>query len=97
MIQLTQERVAGSKILALGVLLAALVAACLMLVAAAPAHAAMTFVVDRNDDPDPTTANACSDAEANDCSLRGAIVAANAATGADDITVPAGDYSLTIY
>lgn len=95
MIQLTQERVAGSKILALGVLLAALVTACLLLVAAAPTHAAMTFTVDRIDDPDPTTANACSDAEANDCSLRGAIFAANASAGADAITVPAGDYTVT--
>lgn len=68
------------------------------LVAAAPLARpalAATFTVDRNDDPDPTTANACT-AAANDCSLRGAIIAANAAAGADAITVPAGTYTLTI-
>lgn len=46
-----------------------------------PAHAA-TFTVDRNDDPVPTTAEACTDT-LNNCSLRGAIVAVNAAAGYD--------------
>jgi trimeric autotransporter adhesin len=63
------------------------------LVVTRPALAA-PFAVDRNDDPDPTTVSACS-AAADDCSLRGAIVAANAAAGADTITVPAGTYTLT--
>ena len=94
MIQVTQERVAGSRLVAVVVLLAALVVAWLaLLVAAAPAHAA-TFAVDRNDDPDPATAKACTDAP-DDCSLRGAIVSANTAADPDDITLPAGPYTLT--
>ena len=68
MIQLTQNRVAASRSLAPGLLLVVLMAAWLAL-AASPAHAA-TYMVDRNDDPDPTTAKACTDAP-NDCSLRG--------------------------
>jgi hypothetical protein len=67
--------------------------ALMLLLVAGVAHAA-PFTVDRNDDPDPTTAKACTDAPA-DCSLRGAIVAANAAADADAITVPAGTYTLT--
>ena len=81
------------RALALGLLLAALTAACLLL-GATPALAETTFAVDRTDDPDPATVKACT-ANPNDCSLRGAIVAANAATGADEITVPAGTYTLT--
>lgn len=57
-----------------------------------PARAA-TFVVDRTDDT--ASATACT-AAANDCSLRGAVIAANAASGADIITLPAGTYSLTV-
>jgi predicted outer membrane repeat protein len=53
---------------------------------------AATFVVDRFDDE--PTAQACTGA-ANDCSLRGAILAANANPGADTITLPAGTYLLT--
>src|SRR5215210_2473442 len=44
-----------------------------------PAHADTTFTVDRSDDPDLDTtpaADDCTAAEANDCSLRGAITAA---------------------
>jgi hypothetical protein len=78
-------------VLVVALALAGLVAAAPL---ARPALAA-TFTVDRIDDPDPTTANACTDAAANDCSLRGAIVAANAAAGADTITVPADTYTLT--
>ncbi|MGH7359235.1 MAG: hypothetical protein ACREJR_10515, partial [Candidatus Rokuibacteriota bacterium] len=74
-------------------LVTVLLSAALLAVAAAPAQAA-TFTVDRNDDPDPATANACTAAPA-DCSMRGAIVAANAAAEADAITVPAGTYTLT--
>lgn len=92
MIQTRIKRAARNKAWASGLLLAALLAT--MLLTPRPAHAA-TFAVDRNDDPDPTTANACT-AAANDCSLRGAIVAVNAAAGADAITVPAGTYTLTI-
>jgi hypothetical protein len=52
------------------------------------AHADATFTVDRSDDPDPTTtptADDCAAATANDCSLRGAITAANNTSGADTI------------
>jgi trimeric autotransporter adhesin len=52
-----------------------------------PAHAAATFTVDRSDDPDLTanpTADDCT-AAADDCSLRGAITAANNTSGADTI------------
>src|SRR3972149_3257532 len=53
---------------------------------------AATFDVDRTDDN--AAATACTGA-ANDCSLRGAIAAANALAGADDIILPAGTYTLT--
>lgn len=56
--------------------------------AAEPAHADTTFTVDRSDDPDLTstpTAGDCSGATATDCSLRGAITAANNTPGADII------------
>ncbi|MBK8432315.1 MAG: CSLREA domain-containing protein [Chloroflexi bacterium] len=53
-----------------------------------PAYAA-TFVVTKTAD----TADGTCDA---DCSLREAIIAANAAAGADVITVPAGTYTLSI-
>lgn len=54
---------------------------------------AATFVVDRTDDT--SAATACT-AAANDCSLRGAILAANALGGADVITLPAGTYTLSV-
>src|SRR6186713_823446 len=50
---------------------------------------AATFVVTKTAD----TADGACDA---DCSLREAITAANAAAGADVITLPAGTYTLTI-
>ncbi len=50
------------------------------------------FVVNTNTD---TNDNACENAPGN-CSLREAIIAANAAAGDDTITVPAGIYTLTI-
>jgi CSLREA domain-containing protein len=55
--------------------------------ATAPAQAA-PFTVTRLDDPVP---DACAP---NDCSLREAIIAANAAPGADSITLEAGTYFL---
>src|SRR5437867_3043175 len=61
-----------------------------LLIAEVPARAA-TYNVDRNDD---VVASGCSDAVANDCSLRGAIVAANGTVGADTINLPAGTYVL---
>ncbi len=62
------------------------------LVLTSSAHAA-EFVVDRTDDT--AGATACTVA-ANDCSLRGAVIAANNAAGADTITLPAGTYLLTV-
>ena len=47
----------------------------------APAAHAATYIVDRTDDPN---ISACTSA-ANDCSLRGAIAAANLSAGADEI------------
>ena len=67
--------------------------ACVALALAAAARAA-TFHVDRFDDT--ASATACMDAMPNDCSLRGAIIAANAAPGADTIVLPAGTYGLAI-
>jgi len=64
--------------------------ACLMFAGTAQAA---TFVVDRTDDT--AAATACT-AAANDCSLRGAVIAANAAAGADTITLPAGIYTLSV-
>ncbi len=60
-----------------------------MLVAAAPTHAAATFVVTRTDDPTP---NGCG---ANNCSLREAIIAANAAPGSK-VQLRAATYTLSI-
>lgn len=57
---------------------------------------ATTFVVDRTDDTAATTA--CTNAD-NDCSLRGAIIAANANVSADPVIIslqPATTYSLTL-
>jgi hypothetical protein len=52
-----------------------------------------TFTVDRTDDT--ASATACT-AAANDCSLRGAILASNARGGNDTINIPAGTYKITI-
>lgn len=54
---------------------------------------AATFAVDRTDDS--AAASACTVA-ANDCSLRGAISAANTSLGADIIILSAGTYALSI-
>src|SRR6266566_3361762 len=57
---------------------------------------ATTFDVDRTDDT--AAATACTDAD-NDCSLRGAIIAANANLSADPVIIslqPATTYSLTL-
>src|SRR5829696_3719196 len=65
-----------------------MVALVMAVVLASPAWAA-TFTVDRIDDPDLSTtptADECTDA-ANDCSLRGAITAANANVGDDTIDI----------
>jgi CSLREA domain-containing protein len=49
---------------------------------------AATFVVTRTDDPAP---GACD----SDCSLREAVLAANAGAGGDTVTIPVGHYRLT--
>ena len=54
------------------------------------ASAATTFTVTRTDDPPP---DAC---QPGDCSLREAVIAANAGSGGDTIALPAGDYRLGI-
>lgn len=56
---------------------------------AAPVVLAATFIVTKTADTNDGTCDA-------DCSLREAIVAANASAGADTITLPAGTYNLTI-
>ena len=63
-----------------------------VLLARRPAHAT-TYDVDRTDDDASKTA--CT-AAANDCTLRGAIIASNLHAGADVITLPANTYTLTI-
>lgn len=63
-----------------------------LLVAGMPVGAT-TFNVDRTDD---VIASGCNDGVPNDCSLRGAIIAANAGGGADIINLPAGTYVLAI-
>ncbi len=56
-----------------------------------------TFTANRFDDPVPVSpiTNACNGV-ANDCSLREAILRANALAGTDTVMVPAGTYTLTI-
>src|SRR3712207_1646330 len=84
MIQETTQRTLGhAKALALGLLLAALTAASIML-AAEPAHAGQTFEVNNTGDPlegDPSF-GVCN---VNFCTLRTAIVAANNHPGPDTI------------
>ncbi len=75
------HRRTGAATVAAGLLLAALVA--LAALAISPAYAApMTYTVDSTAD---TNLTACVDATADDCTLRGAINASNANTGADTI------------
>jgi hypothetical protein len=64
----------------------------ILFAASFPAQAA-TFNVDST--TDDAAATACDDATANDCSLRGAILAANALSEASTINVPAGTYVLS--
>jgi CSLREA domain-containing protein len=70
-----------------------LLAGVLALVAPAGASAA-TFSV--NTTADTVTANGCAPGNPNTCSLREAVIEANATAGADTITLPAGTYQLTI-
>ena len=64
-----------------------------VILASLPARADSTFLVDTT--ADNVSATACT-AAASDCSLRGAIIAANNASGADVVEVPGGNYTLTI-
>jgi CSLREA domain-containing protein len=75
--------------------LAALLFFCLVgaFVRTPPTQANTTFTVDRLDDA--VIATACT-AALNDCSLRGAIIAANNAAGADTIILPSGVYTLMV-
>lgn len=63
-----------------------------VLLVAASAYGAV-YDVDRTDDT--ASATACT-AAANDCSLRGAVLTANAHAGADTVNVPAGTYGLSV-
>lgn len=65
----------------------------LSLIATSILHAA-TFTVDHTDDN--ADATDCDEGVLNDCSLRGAILKANAVDGDDSINVPTGIYTLTI-
>lgn len=64
-------------------------------VGAYEAGSPQVFTVDRADDVNPP-ATGCDDMVANDCSLRGAVINANATAGMHTITVPAGTYTLAI-
>jgi len=57
-----------------------------------------TFVVNRTDDPTPASpiTNACNTPVSTDCSLREAVLRANALAGTDTIMVPAGTFALTL-
>jgi hypothetical protein len=71
-------------------LTACAVLAALVLPPASPAEAT-SLAVTRFDDPNPP--GLCLPSS---CSLRGAVLAANASSGADTITLPAGTYTLSI-
>ncbi len=68
-----------------------------LVVLGAPPLAAATFVVDSTTDSiDAAPGNGnCADA-GGDCTLRAAIMEANALAGADEISLPAGVYTITI-
>src|SRR5712691_8059155 len=68
---------------------AGVVVAVWLALAGAPNAVAATFTVTRTDDPSPGPCD-------SDCSLREAVLAANAGSGGDMIVLPAGHYRLTI-
>jgi len=78
----SRDRRGGVGVLQLGVAILAFVT---------PARAVI-YEVDRTDD---TAAATLCTPDPNDCSLRGAFIAANARAGADTIRLPAGGYWLT--
>jgi uncharacterized repeat protein (TIGR01451 family) len=53
------------------------------------------FVVNRTDDPVPGAVGSICNGGASSCSLREAVIKANATAGVDTIQVPAGTYTLT--
>ncbi len=55
-----------------------------------------TFVVNTTSDFVSANAHACLNAVAGQCSLRQAVIEANATAGTDTISIPAGTYTLTI-
>ena len=55
-----------------------------------------TFTVNTTSDLVSSNANACLNAVAGQCSLREAVIEANATSGTDTIMVPSGTYTLTI-
>src|SRR5262245_28885825 len=71
-------------------------AALIFVFSVSSAHAAI-FTVDRTDDSADASAQVCS-AAANDCSLRGAVIKANADAAMDTIQIPssATPYDITI-
>ncbi len=83
------RRKATTVVLMVAVVVATMLAALVLgLLGGRAAHADTTFTVDRSDDPDlatTPTAGECTEAAADDCSLRGAITAANNTSGADAI------------
>jgi uncharacterized repeat protein (TIGR01451 family) len=85
----------GRRLRCLGVLLAVAVPGLLI---AAPAASAASFTI--NDAHDAALANpagtACVSTDGGGCTLRAAVQAADNAGGASTITVPAGDFKLTI-
>ena len=83
-------RVVGPGVSAMLRILTILAAA----VALVPTCFAATLTVDRVDDT--ASATNCNPSVAIDCSLRGAIIAANLTPGADVILMPSGTFTLTI-
>src|SRR5271157_6002617 len=55
-----------------------------------------TFTVNTTTDLVSANAHACRDSVAGQCSLRQAVIEANATAGTDTISIPAGTYTLTI-
>jgi CSLREA domain-containing protein len=73
------------------------VACALMLAGAGPAEAATFMVNTTVDEPDAAPGDGnCASAPSGVCTLRAATMEANALAGDDDITLPAGNFRLTI-
>ena len=84
----TSRRTSRSIVLGLAIALTTSVLLLVLQVASEPAHAADPITVDRSGDPDLTatpTAGNCTAATTDDCTLRGAITAADSTPGAGTI------------